>query len=237
MAAVLSAAVIAACFSKPGAPHVGDGDGGVHDDGAIDPDARIDARMIDAFVTTPCVKDDFSDTSAVDCEPWGDVTHSGFGSILHIGQTLVFDLGMSGNVVCTTSAPMDITHGTSIHVVTPSSYLTSLSILLPDQATPVTFKITPGGAMLNVDLVCPGGVNAHGMTGAAPAWMQLRVTPGTTAGTITVFAETAVVEPGTWTPSLQCSFPGILPLTATVSFEGSGSGSVTWDDFNEKNCP
>ena len=238
LVAVLGAATVAACFTKPDSPHVG-GDGHAPDDAMPgDPDAR-DARPIDAldaFVPLPCPRDDFA-LNIPNCETWGN--SSGAATFTRAGAVLgiVFS-GMNQLGKCTTKTPVNITNGTSIRIEQ-----------MP-QAGPVTLELTTAGftttfnasrptGMYGLQLSCSGIPLGNVTTSLVPpTWLQLKV-DAPVNGEIRVTGETST-NGTSWTFLQSCNYAATLSSQGTVAFSansGSGGGSALLDDFNINNCP
>jgi hypothetical protein len=241
--AVLAAASIAACFTKPSAPHAGDG-------GVTDRDARRDGQgtntMGDAAgdsQTASCTKDDFNDTATMNCESWGTATLSTFATITRANQTLKFAfsaMSTSASGSCKTKAPISITNGTSIHVLQFGNGLTSFSLTL-DGSLVSTFNVNFSGSMYSWNLSCPGAnVNNPSMSAVPPAtWWQFKVTSPNIGVARVAIELSQTGSASSWSEFQSCTFNAANLFTGDVTMAGSGSGtsSVEFDDFNVKNCP
>jgi hypothetical protein len=233
--AVLGAASIAACFTKPDAPHAGDRDGGVDA-----PDSRMtDAKMIDAAVA--CTKDTFDNTLLAPCGTWGTATMSTDATLSRASMTLDFNFtNSSASASCATTSPINITNGTSIHVLQFANSLTSFSLTL-DGSQVSTFNVTYNGSMYSSSLACPGAsVNNPTVSSMPPAsWWQFRVTSPNNGVARVAIELSATGDLNSWSEFQSCTFNEVNIATGDVKMAGSGSGttSVKFDDFNVKNCP
>jgi hypothetical protein len=235
--AVLATAVIAACFSKPGAPHSGDGGGDPLDD------ARNDGGTTDGppDAAPNCgTQDNFNNALISECETWGTATKSQFATISRPSGELIFNFTASGstsNASCMTKAPFNITKGTSIHITQYANYQTIFSLSLSGMVT--TFSATYTGSMYSYVVTCTGTNTNIASTSSAPppGWVQMRVI-GTNPFRVAVELSTTG-EPGTFSSFQDCNFASLAPTSGMVTLAGSGSGttSVSFDDFNIKNCP
>ncbi|HTL36401.1 MAG TPA: hypothetical protein VL326_24885 [Kofleriaceae bacterium] len=245
IAAVLGAASVAACFTKPGAPHVGNGDGSVRDDGGVDDDgnhmidARADARMIDAAV---CTKDDFNDTQLAPCGTWGSPTTSGT-TLSRASMQLDFTFsGTSASGSCSTMSPIFIGNGTSIHVLAFGNQLTSFGLTIENKLS--NFIVNRPSGQYSWSLQCPPGsfnMNPGGlqMTFPPATWWQFKVTAPTSSTVRVALEMSPSGVTNSWTEFQSCSFAATPTSFADVTLTGSGSGTTTasFDDFNVKNCP
>ncbi|HUS33475.1 MAG TPA: hypothetical protein VMZ53_33465 [Kofleriaceae bacterium] len=239
--AVLGAAAIAACFTKPGEPHLTDGGNGTRDAGpdGVGMDGRGDGP--DAPPSGCGTQDDFNVASVMDCQDWGDAVVSTGTTITRLNGTLDFNFtGTSSSASCTTKTAFNITNGTSIRIVEPSNYQTSFSLTVSGKT--VTYVLTYTGTMYSAVLICPTGGTSNAsapLIAGPPAWIQMKVSvPG--AGGLTVALETSPSgNLGTWTQFQTCTFTAAAATTGIVEMRGSGSGATytKFDDFNMKNCP
>jgi hypothetical protein len=230
---VLTGATVAACFSKPGAPHAGDG--------GTDPgDARKDGGgIVDVPDAPPAcgTQDNFNNAAISNCETWGNATISSFATITRPNGTLDFNFAQgTASASCTTKAPFKIANGTSVHIVQYANYQTSFSLSFAGMAT--TFNVTYNGSMYSYNVLCTGQIGTTpSMSSSPPGWVQMRVTGSNPTRVIVELSTTG--DAGTWSYFEDCSFGVTGPTTADVTMSGSGSGSymARFDDFNIKNCP
>jgi hypothetical protein len=233
--AVLGAASIAACFTKPDEPHAGDGDGGVDA-----PDSRMpDAKMIDAAIA--CTKDDFNNTTLAPCGMWGMGTMSTDATLSRQNMTLDFNFSnTSASASCATTSPIYIANGTSIHVLQFGNYLTSFSLTL-DGSQVSTFSLTHNGSLYSWVLACPSAsINNPSMSSMPPgAWWQFKVTSPNNGVARVAIELSATGAANSWSEFQSCTFNAVNTTTGDVKMAGSGSGttSVRFDDFNVTNCP
>ena len=239
IATVLGAASIAACFTKPGAPHA-TGDGGVTDSDARGDGPGTNPLMdagSDANAPPACIEDDFNNMSLVACNPWGNT--SGTASYNRIGMVLAVNFaGSNESGTCTTNAPMDITHGTSIKIAQmPPAGPVELKLVTAGKTTVLSVQ-RPAG-QYSVHLSCDGtDLGTSGMSGSPPGWLQLRIVNATSTS-FSVLSETSS-DGLSWSPGSSCGYATPPSSIGTVSFtgsSGSGAGSALFDNFNTQNCP
>jgi len=243
IAAVLGAATIAACFSKPGKPHA-TGDGGIDGRIMVDApriDAMIDGRMIDGPLDAPdCTKDDFNTTTLAPCGTWGMASVFN-ATISRANMQLDFNFSSTSSVAsCATKNPIYIVNGTSIHVLQFGNSLTSFGLGFGNDVS--KFVVNRPSGMYTWSLQCPASssnTNPGTIPGSTPpvTWWQFKVT-SPSSNMVRVAIELS--PDGTlWGEYQSCTFPGSQTSFANVTLEGSGSGATTasFDDFNVKNCP
>jgi len=233
--AVLSAATIAACFSKPSAPHTDDGGINTGDDARRDGGGGVDVPDAPPACGT---QDNFDNALIAECEAWGTATKSTMATISRPSGTLDFNFtGSTASASCSTKAPFNITKGTSVHVTDYANATTSFALTIAGQTT--TFQANYTGSSYTYNVSCTGqtGTAPSTSTSPPPGWIQMRVL-GTNPVRVTVELSTTG-DAGTFVMFKDCFYNMTAPTMGDVTLMGSGSGTsdVKFDDFNVKNCP
>jgi hypothetical protein len=235
------ASLVAACFSKPGAPHFGDGDGGL-DDGRTDvPPGSQDDGGIDA---TSCTSTD-TFTSGSGCGAIG----ASYGPANLVGrqsgQLSMAATGSAGG--CRSSAPFSFANGTSIKVVqlSESAMVNTTSLRVTNGANAsegmeVIFNDAMGTSIV-FDAQCLGGapnVIELPYDSVAQLYWKFEAQPSALGGSVHAFYSG---DGASWTDiGAACPWSSVATVSIDIGVGATAASSsqlALFDDFNVKTCP
>jgi hypothetical protein len=226
--AVVLVAGIAACFTRPGAPQLGDGDGGIDAKSGSGTDAG------DARGSGPCLQEQFADTLA-GCGSWGElsVSGSGSGSAGHNGDELVLSGGGSGGVqlTCASTSTWPFANGFEVEVTSLPADTSSYAGLI------ATIQSQDFGALLYSNgglYAVASGSKMGGVQVSAP--VVIGIAPDVQPGSFRLYhvKNGAPVDDGPFPTGLAGPLDGesaSFRLDASIAL----SGAVTWDNLGT--CP
>ena len=244
VAIVLGAAVIAACFSKPDAPHLGNGDSGVDAKQYKDAKEYLDAKIFMDAANCGTSHDDFEMGAATPCGMWG----TSYGNVSRANGVLtITPTIMGGSGACQTPPSFKWTAGgTQLEIATP---------LIASMGQHTFFKVMASGnasqfAMIDIMNQGANVFATPSCSGTASILPQMydstnhrwwRFTPKPGDGT------TVLVDSGSdgmsWTPFVgmsQCMWGAPVTMVDILFGAGVGSaigGGATFDNFNVRPCP
>jgi hypothetical protein len=237
-AAVVAAVSIAACFSKPGAPHVGDGDGGVDpDDGGKNADASTDGRNP---ICTNQPVDTF--TTGTSCGAIGSA-YGPSGAVSRVsGQLVINGFGSGGG--CSSLTAFDFSQGTSIKVVQVAtsnfnSNSTNFRVFNGTNGAEgmAIYLNSSNGSPSVYDVACIGTTFGDEKNYDPVAHLYWKFEAQTQDMTVHAFHSP---DGNAWTDTgIGCPWSSVTTVKVDVSLDPSGSAptqAAHFDDFNVKTC-
>lgn len=242
---VFGAAAIAACFTKPDAPHL-HGDGGVDAKEFKDAKEYKDAKEWMDAPPSNCgsAHDDFNTAASTACGDWA----SSYGNVSRGGGVLTVQPNiMGGSGACQTKTPFKWEAG-GAQVEIPMPLISAMGqhsffkVMAGGNALQfVQIDIMNQGANVFVNPSCSGTAAITGQmyNNTTHRWWRFSPKPGD--------ATTVLVDSGsdgtTWTPfagMTECMWGSAVTTVDALFGAGLGSAigaSGTFDNFNVRPCP
>jgi hypothetical protein len=240
--AVLAAATIAACFSKPGAPRVGDGDGGTTGSDGGGTNSGSDAGTDGGTGTCTSQPVDTFD-SGTSCGAIGSA-YGPAGAVSRINNQLRIDGAGSGGG-CFSLAAFDFSHGTSFKIVQAAASADANTTHFyvyngANMAEGVMVDlITSVGVPSIYDVVCLSGTGQDEQTydPVAQLYWKFEVAQSATGTDVRTYYS---ADGTSWTDTgVSCPWSSTTTAKIDIGVAPSGmplSAPALFDDFNVNTC-